>query len=45
MLTYRLTAASLKAFSLNAVTKAAYRKIGNLVGGKKRSGAIKPLAS
>ncbi len=39
MLTYRATALALKAFSLNATTKAAYRQIGNIIGGKRRARA------
>jgi SAM-dependent methyltransferase len=40
MLTYRATALALKAFSLNTATKTAYRKIGNVIGGKRRAGGV-----
>ncbi|WFL76687.1 class I SAM-dependent methyltransferase [Altererythrobacter arenosus] len=42
MLTYRLTAAALKAFSLNSATKHAYRQLGNAIGGRGRAAGIKP---
>jgi hypothetical protein len=42
MLTYRATAMALKAFSLNPATKAAYRQIGNVVGGRRRAGGVQP---
>jgi SAM-dependent methyltransferase len=41
MLTYRAAALALKAFSLNETTKTVYRKIGNLVGGKRRAGRVR----
>jgi hypothetical protein len=40
MLTYRATALSLKAFSLNQATRSAYRTIGNVIGGKRRKGGV-----
>lgn len=40
MLTYRATAFALKAFSINGVTKSAYRVIGNMVGGKRRASGV-----
>lgn len=40
MLTYRATAFALKAFSINGVTKSAYRTIGNMIGGKRRAGGV-----
>lgn len=42
MLTYRLTAAALKAFSLNDTTKTAYRQLGNAIAGRKRARGIRP---
>lgn len=36
MLRYQLAAVALKAFSLNSATKSAYRKIGNVVGERRR---------
>lgn len=42
MLTYRATALALKAFSLNSATKAAYRRIGNVIGGKRRAQGVQP---
>lgn len=41
MIKYQLAAVALKAFSLNSVTRKAYRKLGNVLGGKARSKAIK----
>ena len=41
MLKYQLAAVALKAFSLNSLTRKAYRQLGNVVGGKARSKAIK----
>lgn len=40
MLKYRLAAAALKAFSLNGLTRYAYRKLGNVVGGRQRAQGI-----
>lgn len=42
MLTYRATAMALKAFSINSVTRTAYRRIGNVIGGKSRANAVAP---
>lgn len=42
MLKYQLAAAALKMFSINGVTKQAYRGLGNRIGGKSRQKAIKP---
>ena len=40
MLTYRATALALKAFSINSATKLAYRKLGNVIGGKRRAAEV-----
>jgi len=42
VLTYRLTAAALKAFSFNDATKAAYRQLGNAIAGRRRARGIRP---
>ena len=41
MLTYRLTAAALKAFSFNDATKMAYRQLGNAIAGRRRARGIR----
>lgn len=42
MLRYRLAALALKAFSLNAITRSAYRKLGNLLGSRNKSHKFSP---
>ena len=42
MLKYRMAAAALKLFSLNAATRRSYRMLGNVVGGRGRARAVKP---
>lgn len=41
MLKYYFAAAGLKGFSLNDTTVRAYRQLGNLIGGKRRSGTVR----